>query len=82
MHYLIETKKKKMAGKEESYSKVYSSDESDVDDFGFDLFDDDDDDYERPQRGKFILVYDIFNTFTLGIIFLFNAMQFLQKYIF
>lgn len=74
-----------MAGKEESYSKVYSSDESDEDDFGFNLFDDDnddDDDYERPQRGKFILVYDIFNTFTLGIIFLFNAMQFLQKYIF
>lgn len=47
MYYLIETKKKKMVGKEESYSKVYSSDELDVDDFGFDLFDDDDDDYER-----------------------------------
>lgn len=48
-----------------------------MDDLGFNLFDDDDDDYERPQSfksmGKFLLVYDIFNTFTLGIIFLFNA---------
>lgn len=41
--------KKKLVGKEKSYSKVCSSDESDVDDFGFNLFgdDDDDDDYER-----------------------------------
>uniref|UniRef100_K1PUC2 Poly [ADP-ribose] polymerase 4 n=1 Tax=Magallana gigas TaxID=29159 RepID=K1PUC2_MAGGI len=56
-----ERTKKKLAGKEKSYSKVCSSDESDVDDLGFNLFgdDDDDDDYERPQSfkstGKFLL---------------------------
>lgn len=50
MHYLIEMTKKKLAGREESYSKVYNSDESDVDDIGFNLFDDD---YEMPQRLKF-----------------------------
>ncbi|XP_052710583.1 protein mono-ADP-ribosyltransferase PARP4-like isoform X3 [Crassostrea angulata] len=49
-----ERTKKKLAGKEKSYSKVCSSDESDVDDLGFNLFgdDDDDDDYERPQSFK------------------------------
>nr|XP_034334282.1 protein mono-ADP-ribosyltransferase PARP4 isoform X4 [Crassostrea gigas] len=49
-----ERTKKKLARKEKSYSKVCSSDESDVDDLGFNLFgdDDDDDDYERPQSFK------------------------------
>lgn len=70
MHFLIE---KELAGRETSHSKVYSSDESGEDDIAFNLFDDED---EMPQSSffkyarKFLIVYDIFNTFKLiGIYF-------------
>lgn len=69
MHYLIEKKKKKLAGKEKSYV----SEESDEIDYEYCLFDEVE---VMPQssffefEGKCLLVYDMFNTFIkLGIKF-------------